>query len=241
MRKEFRNILWPGLLLGGVLLALLAGWHQARSASTAAASAEIIEQGRQVYTAQCASCHGADLEGQPDWKSPLPSGRLPAPPHDESGHTWHHADELLFRIVKEGTTVALLSLGGRLQECLGAAAELDAAGLSTTVADARFAKPLDRELIRRLAREHAVLVTVEEGSVGGFGSHVLAALAEEGLLDGSLKVRSLVLPDAFQQHDKPEAMYASAGLDAAGIAASARRALGLDSGTVQRLAAPARG
>jgi len=107
MRKEFRNILWPGLLLGGVLLALLAGWHQARSASTAAASAEIIEQGRQVYTAQCASCHGADLEGQPDWKSPLPSGRLPAPPHDESGHTWHHADELLFRIVKEGTAAVV--------------------------------------------------------------------------------------------------------------------------------------
>lgn len=102
-RKELGNIVWLGFLAGGLILAVFAGRHYTRTASTAAASAEVIEQGRQVYADQCASCHGADLEGQPDWRSPLPSGRLPAPPHDESGHTWHHADEVLFRIVEEGT------------------------------------------------------------------------------------------------------------------------------------------
>ena len=106
MSKELRNILWLGLLLGGLILAILAGWHQARTTSTAAASAE-VEQGRQVYADQCASCHGADLEGQPDWRSPLPSGRLPAPPHDPSGHTWHHSDNVLFRIVKVGTAAVV--------------------------------------------------------------------------------------------------------------------------------------
>jgi len=140
------------------------------------------------------------------------------------------------RIVEEGTSVALLSLGGRLQECLRAAEDLRATGLSTTVADARFLKPLDRDLLRRLARHHAVLVTIEEGSIGGFGSHVLAALAEEGLLDGGLKVRTLVLPDVYLPHDKPEAMYALAGLDAAGIVATVHRALGLEVTAAQRLA-----
>src|SRR4051812_47929662 len=101
------------------------------------------------------------------------------------------------RIVKEGSKIALLSLGTRLQDCLAAAEELDAAGLSTTVADARFAKPLDRDLVRRLAREHQVLVTVEEGAIGGFASHVLNFLAEEALLETGLKVRPLVLPDVF--------------------------------------------
>ena len=86
-----------------MILAILAGWHYAGTASTATASAEVIKQGRQVYADQCAVCHGAQLEGQPDWRSPLPSGRLPAPPHDETGHTWHHRDDILFRIVKEGT------------------------------------------------------------------------------------------------------------------------------------------
>ena len=118
------------------------------------------------------------------------------------------------RIVKEGTKVALLSFGTRLQDCLLAAEELDAAGLSTTVADARFAKPLDHDLIRRLAREHEVLVTVEEGAIGGFASHVLQFLAHEGLLDSGLKVRPLVLPDIFIEQAKPEKMYADAGLDA---------------------------
>ena len=103
MRKELRNILWLGLLLGGLILAVFAGRHYAQTASNAASSAEVIEQGRQIYADQCASCHGAQLEGQPDWKTPLPSGRLPAPPHDAGGHTWHHPDDILFRIVREGT------------------------------------------------------------------------------------------------------------------------------------------
>ena len=84
-------------------MAVFAGRHYAQTASNAASSAEVIEQGRQIYADQCASCHGAQLEGQPDWKTPLPSGRLPAPPHDAGGHTWHHPDDILFRIVKEGT------------------------------------------------------------------------------------------------------------------------------------------
>ena len=102
-RKELRNILWPGLLVGGLVMAVFAGRHYAQTASNAASSAEVIEQGRQIYADQCASCHGAQLEGQPDWKTPLPSGRLPAPPHDAGGHTWHHPDDILFRIVREGT------------------------------------------------------------------------------------------------------------------------------------------
>jgi 1-deoxy-D-xylulose-5-phosphate synthase len=130
------------------------------------------------------------------------------------------------RLVKQGTQVALLSLGTRLAECLTAAEQLGQRGLSTTVADARFAKPLDEELILRLAREHEVLVTVEEGSVGGFGSHVLQLLAREGALDRGLKIRSLTLPDIFQEHNKPEAMYAQAGLDAAGIVRTVETALG---------------
>ncbi len=130
------------------------------------------------------------------------------------------------RIVKQGTQVALLSLGTRLAECLSAAEQLGQRGLSTTVADARFAKPLDEGMILRLAREHEVLVTVEEGSVGGFGSHVLQLLAREGMLDRGLKIRSLVLPDIFQDHNKPEAMYAEAGLDAAGIVRTVEQALG---------------
>jgi 1-deoxy-D-xylulose-5-phosphate synthase len=132
------------------------------------------------------------------------------------------------RILREGTRIALLSLGTRLAECLKAADELEARGLSTTVADARFAKPLDRDLLMRLAREHEVLLTVEEGSVGGFGSHVLQALAEHGLLDAGLKVRPLILPDIFIDHDKPERMYAKAGLDAAGIVAKVFEVIGRD-------------
>jgi len=130
------------------------------------------------------------------------------------------------RIIREGTRVALLSLGTRLAECLLAAEQLGQRGLSATVADARFAKPLDEALILRLAREHEILVTVEEGSVGGFGSHVLHLLARTGLLDGGLKVRTLTLPDIFQDHDKPDAMYAQAGLDAAGIVRTVEAALG---------------
>ena len=133
------------------------------------------------------------------------------------------------RIVREGTKIALLSFGGRLQECLKAAEELDSYGLSTTVADARFAKPLDAALIERLAREHEVLITVEEGAVGGFGSHVLTHLATVGALDRGLKVRTLTMPDRFVDQDKPEAMYAASGLDAGGIVATVFATLGRSS------------
>jgi 1-deoxy-D-xylulose-5-phosphate synthase len=132
------------------------------------------------------------------------------------------------RILREGTAVAILSFGTRLGEALKAADMLAARGLSATVADARFAKPLDVDLVLRLAREHEALITVEEGAVGGFGSFVLQALADHGALDRGLKVRSLVLPDIFQDHDKPEAMYAQAGLDAEGIVRGALAALGAD-------------
>jgi len=132
------------------------------------------------------------------------------------------------RIVREGTAVAILSFGTRLGEALKAADMLAARGLSATVADARFAKPLDIDLILRLARHHEALVTVEEGAVGGFGSFVLQALADHGALDRGLKVRSLVLPDIFQDQDKPDAMYAQAGLDAEGIVRGALAALGMD-------------
>ncbi|SFV35241.1 1-deoxy-D-xylulose-5-phosphate synthase [Hyphomicrobium facile] len=129
------------------------------------------------------------------------------------------------RILREGTTIALLSFGTRLQETLKAADQLAALGLSATVADARFMKPLDTELIRQLAENHDVLVTIEEGSVGGFGSHVLHYLAENGLLDRGLKVRSKVMPDVFVDQDKPEVMYQRAGLSAQGIVETVRDAL----------------
>ncbi|MBN8551474.1 MAG: 1-deoxy-D-xylulose-5-phosphate synthase [Caulobacterales bacterium] len=132
------------------------------------------------------------------------------------------------RIVREGTTVALLSLGTRLSETMKAAEMLAARGISATVADARFAKPLDEEMILRLAREHEALITIEEGSVGGFGAFVLHMLADKGALDRGLKVRTLTLPDIFQDHDKPDAMYALAGLNADGIAAAAMAALGVE-------------
>ncbi len=132
------------------------------------------------------------------------------------------------RIVREGSAVALLSFGARLQECLVAADKLAAQGLPTTVADARFAKPLDGALISQLARDHEVLITVEEGSVGGFGSHVLKYMADEALLESGLKVRSMVLPDVFIDQDKPAAMYTQAGLDADGIVATVFSALGRD-------------
>jgi 1-deoxy-D-xylulose-5-phosphate synthase len=138
------------------------------------------------------------------------------------------------RIVREGTKVALLSLGARLSECLRAADELAALGFSATVADARFAKPLDRDLVLRLAREHEVLITIEEGSVGGFGSHVLELLAREGVLDRGLKIRPMVLPDIFQDHDTPAKMYEQAGLDARGIVATALAAFGRDESNLLR-------
>src|SRR5438045_5240813 len=130
------------------------------------------------------------------------------------------------RIMREGTKIALLSLGGRLTECMKAAQELGTYGLSTTVADARFAKPLDTDLINRLAREHEVVITVEEGAIGGFGSHVLHHLAMAGMLDHGLKIRTMVLPDVFLDHDAPQAQYDQAGLNARHIVATALSALG---------------
>src|SRR4029077_18349730 len=130
------------------------------------------------------------------------------------------------RIMREGTKVALFSYGGRLAECLNAADELATFGLSTTVADARFAKPLDVDLLLRLAREHEVLLTIEEGAIGGFGAHVLHTLAEHGVLDSGLKVRPMVLPDVFIDQDSPAAMYAKAGLDAKAIVTKVFEALG---------------
>ena len=130
------------------------------------------------------------------------------------------------RVLREGTKVALFSFGARLAECFKAADELATLGLSTTVADARFAKPLDTELLLRLAREHEVLITIEEGAIGGFAAHVVQALAVNGVLDGGLKMRSMMLPDVFIDQDSPAAMYAQAGLDAKGIVATAFAALG---------------
>jgi len=130
------------------------------------------------------------------------------------------------RILREGTAVAILSLGTRLAESLKAAEQLAAFGLSATVADARFMKPLDTALVDRLAREHEVLVTVEEGSIGGFASHVLQHLATSGHLDRGLRVRPIVLPDTFIDHDKPERMYERAGLNASGIVQTVMGALG---------------
>ncbi|MGE3622729.1 MAG: 1-deoxy-D-xylulose-5-phosphate synthase [Bdellovibrionales bacterium] len=130
------------------------------------------------------------------------------------------------RIIQEGTKVALLNLGTRLGECRKAAAELDARGLSTTIADMRFAKPLDLEMIRQLADEHEVLITIEEGSIGGFGGHVLHHLASMGLLDRGLKIRPMVLPDIFQDQDSPVKQYEQAGLNARHIVGKVLEALG---------------
>ncbi|MDP6705623.1 MAG: 1-deoxy-D-xylulose-5-phosphate synthase [Alphaproteobacteria bacterium] len=130
------------------------------------------------------------------------------------------------RVLREGTTVAILSFGARLAEVLKAADDLQARGLSTTVADARFAKPLDEDLVRRLAAEHEVLITIEEGAVGGFAAHVMQFMAGQGLLDNGLKFRPMLLPDIFIDQDKPEKMYDIAGLNAPHIVATALAALG---------------
>jgi 1-deoxy-D-xylulose-5-phosphate synthase len=144
-----------------------------------------------------------------DWASPLPIGKG--------------------RIVREGNALAILSLGTRLADCLKAADKLAARGLSATVADARFAKPIDEDLVLRLCREHEALILVEEGAMGGFGAFVLQYLAGQGVLDRGLKVRSLTLPDRVQDHHKPEVMIAEAGLDADGIMLAALSTLGVAS------------
>jgi len=130
------------------------------------------------------------------------------------------------RVLREGSKIAILSFGTRLAECLVAAEDLAAKGLGTTVADARFAKPLDTDLVRRLAREHEVLITIEEGAIGGFASHTMQYLATAGLLDHGLKVRPMILPDRFIDHASPARQYEQAGLDAKGIVATALAALG---------------
>jgi 1-deoxy-D-xylulose-5-phosphate synthase len=132
------------------------------------------------------------------------------------------------RIIRQGKKVALLSFGTRRAECEKAADELAAHGLSATIADARFLKPLDEELVLKLARDHEILITIEEGSVGGFGSHVMQFVSDNGLLDGGLRMRTMVLPDVFLDHDSPNAMYARAGLDAKGIVAKVFETLGKD-------------
>jgi 1-deoxy-D-xylulose-5-phosphate synthase len=135
------------------------------------------------------------------------------------------------RVIRQGNTVALLSLGGRLADCVKAADVLAAHGISTTIVDARFAKPLDTDLILRLARNHELLITVEEGSVGGFGSHVAQLLSDKGALDQTgFRLRSLALPDVFIDHDSPPAMYARAGLDANGIVAKVFEAFNFQTG-----------
>ena len=131
------------------------------------------------------------------------------------------------RVIREGARAAILSFGARLAEVLTAAEALAARGIAPTVADARFAKPLDRDLILRLARNHEALITIEEGAIGGFGSHVAQLLAEEGILDRGLKFRSMVLPDVFIDQASPEAMYAVAGMNAAQIEAKVLAALGV--------------
>ena len=129
------------------------------------------------------------------------------------------------RILREGNAVAILSYGARLHEALTAAEELDRLGVSATVADARFAKPLDEDLVRRLTREHGVLLPIEEGVSGGFGAHVLHFLATNGLLDRGPKVRPMVLPDHFLDQDKPQLQCATAGLLARHIQVTALTAL----------------
>jgi 1-deoxy-D-xylulose-5-phosphate synthase len=132
------------------------------------------------------------------------------------------------RVVREGSKLAILSLGTRLADALMAADALEAKGLSCTVADARFAKPLDEDLLRRLASQHEALILVEEGSAGGFSSLVLTFLANQGLLDGGLKVRALHIPDRWIEHESPAVQLAQSGIDAKGIAAAALLALGHD-------------
>jgi 1-deoxy-D-xylulose-5-phosphate synthase len=130
------------------------------------------------------------------------------------------------RIVKEGSGIAILNFGTRMTQVLLAAERMAAYGLSPTIADARFAKPLDTDMIRRLAKEHEVFITIEEGAAGGFGAHVMHFMAHDGLLDRGIKVRPMTLPDIFQEHDTPEKMYQQAGLDADGIVSTALKALG---------------
>jgi len=135
--------------------------------------------------------------------------------------------------MREGSKIALLSLGTRLAEALKAADALEAKGLSTTVADLRFVKPLDTALIRRLMATHEVIVTIEEASIGGLGAHVLTLASDEGLLDAGLKIRTMRLPDVFQDHDAPDKQYDAAGLNAPQIVDTVLKALRHNSAGVE--------
>lgn len=137
------------------------------------------------------------------------------------------------RVVREGTKVAILSLGARLEEAKKAADQLEAKGLSTTVADMRFAKPLDEDLIARLVRDHEVVITLEEGAIGGLGAHVLTFASDEGLTDNGLKIRTMRLPDIYQDHDSPDKQYDEAGLNAPQIVETALKALKHNSASVE--------
>ena len=141
------------------------------------------------------------------------------------------------RIVREGKKVAILSLGTRLAEAEKAAEQLEAKGLSTTIADLRFAKPLDNELIRRLLATHEVAVTVEEAAIGGLGAHVLTLASDEGLTDAGIKIRTMRLPDRFQDHDKPEKQYDEAGLNAPQIVDTVLKALRINSAGIEEVRA----
>jgi 1-deoxy-D-xylulose-5-phosphate synthase len=141
------------------------------------------------------------------------------------------------RIVRQGSKVAILSLGTRLAEAEKAADQLEAKGLSTTVADLRFAKPLDEALIRKLLTTHEVAVTIEEASIGGLGAHVLTMASDEGLTDAGLKIRTMRLPDAFQEHDKPEKQYDEARLNAPHIVETVLKALRVNSAGVEEVRA----
>lgn len=198
------DIGFMGALPGMILMAASDEAELARMTATAAA----IDDGPSAFRYPRGEGTGVEI---PEILVPLEIGR---------GH-----------IVREGGTVAILSFGTRLTESLLAAERLGTMGLATTVADARFAKPLDHDLIRQLVRHHEVLVTIEEGAMGGFGAFVLQFLAGDGLLDRGLKVRTLTLPDIFQEHDKPELQYALAGLDADGIVSTVLAALGRDAQT----------
>ncbi len=193
------DIGYMGALPGMVLMAASDEAELARMTATAAA----IDDGPSAFRYPRGEGTGVEI---PEILLPLEIGK---------GH-----------IVREGGTVAILSFGTRMTESLLAAERLGGMGLPTTVADARFAKPLDHDLIRQLARHHEVLITIEEGAMGGFGAFVLHFLAQDGLLDRGLKVRTLTLPDIFQEHDKPELQYALAGLDANGIVETVLAALG---------------
>jgi len=137
------------------------------------------------------------------------------------------------RIVRKGSSIAILSLGGRMQEALKAADELAVMGFSTTVADARFAKPIDQDLIYKLATSHEVLITIEEGSPGGFGAHVLSFMSGKGLLDSNLKVRVMTLPDRLMPHDAPNKQYEDARLNAPAIIDVALKALGCEQNVIR--------